>query len=333
MKYNHNREAMKGVMEQLLTSPEYASPVRANKPMVEMGSLVAEVVSPEERIGFSVAAVPTPHGLCFSPAVAGGLLYTVVDLSRPRKFILGFYEAVQAVLARGVEQVDALYIGTGPFATLALPATAFFPSDRLVVHAVDINQESLNCLDRVVKHFGVEDSFPSRIRVDASTVDWKQYLTRKPHIVMMECMSTGLLEEPQASIVANLISQIGSDFILVPKYVGVSMRANTPTFTGAVQPFFYLDRTGLCMQKGNYNPELRMVTGVFQAPQGLELPEVWTPHLETVVNTFGSHILVGDDSQITRTLKLSAAFLGSVEEARITYELGGSRHDLQVEQL
>lgn len=331
MEKNCNRAEMKEVMWGLLRTAAYTNSTRANEPMVEMGSLVARVVSPEERISLSVADVHTPHGVCIAPQTAANLLYSIRDLNRPRKFIVGFYEAIQAVLKRRVKQVDALYIGTGPFATLALPPAAFFPSSRLVVHAVDRNQESLNCLDRVVRYFGVEDSFPSRLCVDATTVDWSKHLKKKPDIVVMECMSAALLGEPQAAIVENLVSQIGSDFLLVPQYTGVYVSANTPTRMGERQPFFMLDRRGISMRRGSYEPGSRLVTGVFRAPDGQE-PENWTPILETAVNPFGKHVLMGSDSDITRTVSLQPLD-ATVEKARITYVLGGSKRGIQINPL
>jgi len=228
-------------------------------------------------------------------------------------------------------QVEVLYIGTGPFATLTLPLTARFPSSVLAVHAVDVSQASLDCVARVVRHFEMEDSYPSRIRADATTVDWSKHLKRIPHIVVMECMASALLAEPQVAIVQNLVSQIGSNFILVPENIAIDVGTSTPNYAGEPQPFFTLDRTGVTMQRGHYDSQFQLVTGVFQRPDvGPQAPQEWTPHLETTVRTFGKHILVGKDSDITRTEKLRSLD-GSVKEARITYELGGTMKGLQVQ--
>lgn len=330
---NFKRGEMGGTMFDLLNRADYARDGEANKPIVRMGALVEEVVSFDERIRFSRNSVKTDHGECVAPLVAGSLLYQSHDFARPRKFILGLWDAIQTVLNSKpypFGQVEVLYIGTGPFATLTLPLTACFPSSVLNVHAVDVSQESLNCVDRVVRHFEMEDSYPSRTCADATTVDWSKCLKKVPHIVVTECMASALLGEPQIAIVQNLISQIGPDFILVPENIAIDVGTSTPTHMGPSQPFFSLDRTGVTMKRGTYEPKSQLVTGVFQRPDESGFPSEWTPHLETTVRTFGRHTLSGKDSDITRTENLKP-LAGSVKEARITYELGGTTKSIKVQ--
>lgn len=320
-------------MFDLLRRADCVRAEEANKPIVRMGELVEEVVSFDERFHLGRDSVKTEHGECVSPLVAGSLLYQSHDLARPRKFILGLWDAIQKVLNSGpypFGQVEVLYIGTGPFATLMLPLTARFPSSVLAVHAVDVNQASLNCVNQVVRHFGMEDSYPSRICDNATTVDWSKHLKKAPHIVVTECMASALLGEPQVAIVQNLISQMGSDFILVPENIAIDVGTSIPDHVGEPQPFFTLDRTGVVMQSGRYEPRSQLVTGVFQRPDRQGTPAKWTPHVETTVRTFGRHTLVGKDSDITRTEKLKP-LAGFVKEARITYELGGTSKSIQIQ--
>jgi len=311
---NSKREAMAEMMMDLLEVGWYGDRERANEPIKEMRALVEEVVPLQESFALSRKHTETGRGAGISPHTASLLLYNEAGYTRVRKFVLGFWQAVQKVFEHsGHEQVRVLYIGTGPFATLALPIAARFPAKRLVVHVVDIHQESLDVLDRVVRHFGVGDSFPERTCTDATTVDWGRCLEEVPDIVVTECMDAALLKEPQVAIVRNLASQVEDPFLLVPELVRVSV---------STQPFFDLDRKGISMQRGTFEESPNTVSGVFDHPT----------HLETVVQVFGDQVLAGSDSTITRTIRLPS-LRSNVEKATISYRLGGRPTSVKVKRV
>lgn len=290
-------------------------------------SAIEKVIPYEERKMLSNRGTNTPFGGCLSPHAAASLIYNDADASRIQKFTLGFFDAVKKALAESKKRpIHALYIGSGPYATLALPVAASFPKEDLVVTAVDIHQESLECLDRVVRHFNLETSISRGVCADACTVDWSAHFSGEPDLVLMECMDAALLQEPQVQIVKNLRGQVGSSFLLVPEMVGVGVSFSSGKHYGRPLVFYVLTREGLT-SVGKYDETQGVVIRTIKKPEGFHGD--WIPHLETVVNTFGNLNLSGADSAITRTITLPK-LPADANRAEIRLKLGGRREEVQV---
>ncbi|MEK9159515.1 MAG: hypothetical protein AAB383_02170 [Patescibacteria group bacterium] len=301
-----------------------------------LGLLLQEAVSFEEIIKLTLLEdTQTDFGRAISPAEAATLLFSSSGWTRTRKLTIGFWDAAWAALkANPNDQVHVLYIGTGPYASLALPVAAAFPQEKLVVHAVDIHQESLDMLDRVLRHFDLEETFPTRLCADATQVDWHKHLTVKPKIVLVECMDRALLREPQAKIVENLNQQYGSDFLLVPGRVMVNVYLYGED--GRIMenfPFFFLDSSGVVGRGADYSGSEHTISKEFSW-EDLEQGATERVHfsLETIVRVGPENILSDDENAITREVYLPALPSGT-KKARISYRLGCEPRDVRVEAL
>jgi hypothetical protein len=110
---------------------------------------------------FDTGATVTEHGKAVSPTTAA---QCAEDIERSRVFMQGVYQAIQERTDRG-QKVHLLYAGTGPFGLLVVPLLPFFSPSQLQVTLLDIHQQSLDCLGRLLDHLQVRD-FVRAFRVE-----------------------------------------------------------------------------------------------------------------------------------------------------------------------
>lgn len=262
----------------------------------------------------------TSHGVCISPKEASDLLNR--DKERTRSFILGLWTAVWEVkLRKPGKRVEVLYVGTGPFAGLALPVAAH-QGINVAVHAVDIHQASLDFMDRTVLAFGVEEHFPTRICADASTLRLEDHLSVEPDIIVAECMNIALLTEPQAAIMLNLLPQLPSDVLVIPERIEVKLGFQREG-EGAREavPFFDLSKRGVTVDAGEFDAGNHTVIGDFEVPES-ESGRPWRPYLETGIQVFGSQVLAPGDCFITGPVFLPELPDKDIKKLKLAYRLG-----------
>jgi len=108
-----------------------------------------------------------------------------------------------------------LYVGTGPFATLILPALCYFDSSVFNVTLLEVNETSIVQLKRVIDKLELD----SRVKgyINCNAVDLK--VTGAYDIVISETMQSALEREQQTSIFWNLYDQLPESTLFIPEKI------------------------------------------------------------------------------------------------------------------
>lgn len=238
----------------------------------------------------------TTEGGCtaLSPYQAG---ICIVDHERTYAFTRGVIKAIEN--QRQKQECDTpirvLYAGTGPFATLALPAmNALTPRD-VQFTLLDIQPASIANATHIVRTLGFGDFIENAICDDAIT----HTPARKYDIVISETMTDGLAHEPLVLIHDNLRRYVktGGDFLPEDVYLGFKIerdnnqfnyRSPTPAYRLSDTPH---DRTSIHLKE----------------KINRELPDCKSVYLTTQVKVYRDIKIGHNDSAITRDILLGAS--------------------------
>lgn len=161
----------------------------------------------------------TERGRAISPFEAA---HCIKEFMRTKAFIKGIHFAIRD-LKKEIknEPIRILYAGTGPFATLMLPMTSLYSKDEIQFTLIEINNQSVNCLEKVINHFGINDYIDEVILTDATSYSLVD--SGRHHILLTETMQQALRNEPQVSIALNLLPQIRKDGIMIPENIIINL--------------------------------------------------------------------------------------------------------------
>lgn len=143
------------------------------------------------------------------------------DMLRTKHFMAGTCKAIRSKLEEKKRPVTLLYVGTGPFATLVTPLTTLFTPDELQLILVEVNPIAIDCLEKCIRNFGIQDYVKEILSADAS-----QLVLKNPDeidILLLECMQLALIKEQQVAITYNLLPQLRADAILLPEEITLSV--------------------------------------------------------------------------------------------------------------
>lgn len=161
----------------------------------------------------------TERGRAISPFEAA---HCTKEFMRTKAFIKGIYFAIRDLKKETKnEPIRILYAGTGPFATLMLPMTSLYSKDEIQFTLIEINNQSVNCLEKVINHFGIDDYIDEIILTDATSYTLTD--SGRHHILLTETMQQALRNEPQVSIALNLVPQIRKDGIIIPENIIINL--------------------------------------------------------------------------------------------------------------
>ncbi len=144
----------------------------------------------------------------------------LLDYRRTGQFFRGLHAAIWTAkrLFPG-ETIQVLYAGCGPYAPfLTLVAPQFSPGEVLF-SLIEINGGSLEKAELLVKEFGLQDYMLDTFLADATLFQVPN--AKDYHILFTETMDTALEREPMVPILLNLLPQLRSDVLLVPRNVTV----------------------------------------------------------------------------------------------------------------
>ncbi|BAV06462.1 hypothetical protein SAMN05421788_107123 [Filimonas lacunae] len=148
------------------------------------------------------------------------------EVLRTQRFARALYGAVSEVLSLHKKTVHVLYAGTGPFATLALPAMMMFKPDEVQFTFLEINPESIEILKQVIDALELHAYIKDIHQCDATL--WN-VPSSEIDIVISETMYKALKVEPQVAIMLNLASQLPKETIFLPEEITVSL-SKWPSF-------------------------------------------------------------------------------------------------------
>lgn len=158
------------------------------------------------------------NGVAIDPKAAA---YCVKDYQRSVVFIRGVYAALMSLRVRGKSRTPTtvLYAGCGPFATLLLPLLPLFDEKELSITFLDIHEESLDSVRRIIKTAGFSDYKVNTVRDDACSYRHSELLD----MIVVETMQKALEQEPQFAVTANLSNQIKPGGYFIPELIQVDL--------------------------------------------------------------------------------------------------------------
>lgn len=133
----------------------------------------------------------------------------------------GIYQAVTDKLGENTKPVHLFYAGTGPFATLILPILTRFSSEEIRLTLLDVNQRTLNYLDKVIQELSMEEYIDDILCADATAYLFEE--NQQVDILVSETMQQGLVKEQQVPIMINLVEQLSEDSIVIPNNIRLDL--------------------------------------------------------------------------------------------------------------
>lgn len=275
----------------------------------------------------------TLNGLALSPTMAA---MCTDDFVRTVEFIRGTYAAIKDIREWLTERpARVLYVGCGPYASLALPLMTVFSPTEATFTLLDIHSESIASVKSIVETLGLANSIASFETMDAASYCISP--DHPPDIILIEIMQACLESEPQVAVTQHLLKQ-APYATLVPEEVSINLEL--------VDSSHEFDIRGLKQDQGSIQSDRISVGQVFVVNR--EVVKSWVgscgdrifasiihtpdlveqryqPMLFTVVRVYKNHILKDYDSGLTcpRTLSIEGDFQHGVT-IQFYYEL--SRH-------
>ncbi|MBI9053337.1 MAG: hypothetical protein JEY96_05935 [Bacteroidales bacterium] len=162
-----------------------------------------------------------PTGKAISPSAAA---HCLLEMKRTAIFLRGIKKAIDQKLENLDRAINILYAGCGPYGTLITPLLTLYSSDEIKITFLDINQISLNAVEKLVTNLGYENFIEDYVLEDASN-----YKINKDYdIVISETMQACLQNEPQVSIMQNLIPQLNEHAIFIPQQITIDAYLKNP---------------------------------------------------------------------------------------------------------
>ena len=181
-----------------------------------LAKLLSEVsgVSIEQELNES-PVIDTDEGIAISPVQAAKCME---EVQRSRRFLLGIAQAIKDK-SHHQKQVNVLYAGTGPYGAIVLPVLSQFDSQQLSITLLDIHQENVTAIKKVVNWLGVSDYIKTIVHHDA--LKWQPNAGDEFDIIVSETMNNFLEREPQVPIFIHLQQFLKTDGCLIPEKITV----------------------------------------------------------------------------------------------------------------
>lgn len=142
----------------------------------------------------------------------------IKEFARTKEFMDGVLEAVSDLLPQKAgKPVRVLYAGTGPFATLILPLITRFSSEQVQFTLLDINAQSLACLQKMFALLELEAYIHHIEQVDATA--YTLPAGEQVDVFITETMLNALRKEPQVAICMHIVPQLPPNVIMIPEQI------------------------------------------------------------------------------------------------------------------
>jgi hypothetical protein len=267
----------------------------------------AQTVRPGQQDHISDGESRTSSGLALSPTMAA---MCADDFVRTVKFIRGLYGAVVDQRKQVSDRpVRVLYIGCGPYATLAVPLMSVLSPAEATFTLLDVHSESILSARSIVDSLNLVDSVTGYETRDAGS--YHICPDEPPDIIILEIMQACLKKEPQVAITRHLLKQAPLA-VLIPEEVSIGLVL--------INPAREFDWNGQGNDSGPIQRDRIPIDSVFvlnrataqsweaitgdRLPAGrLKLPGLmekkYEPMLLTTIRVHGDHILKDYESGLT----------------------------------
>ncbi len=263
------------------------------------------------------------QGVAINPQAAA---HCLKDYRRSVVFIRGVHAAIEVLKHRFPGDVTRiLYAGCGPYATLLLPLLGKYAPAELDICLLDIHQRSLDGVQALIRHFGLDAYGLQLVCADAANY---QHDT-SPHLIIAETMQKSLEQEPQFAVTANLATQLYADGIFLPEKIEVTLALAGLEQASAISLGAVLTLSAasapLLRESATYNEfssTLELSTVRLRIP-ALDEAHDLEATLFTSIQVFRDYWLHADDAEITlpqRCHDISSVQSGDV--VGVTYQLG-----------
>lgn len=159
------------------------------------------------------------EGKALSPRDAARCL---LDIARTTQFIRGIHAAITDLFDRFPgEQINIVYAGCGPYATLLVPLFSQFKDTQIKVTMIDIHQHSLDAARYLVDQLDYSDFVQDYVQCDATRYQHPE--TQAVHLAITETMQKALAKEPQLAVTANLVPQLVEGGVLIPQQISIEL--------------------------------------------------------------------------------------------------------------
>ena len=328
---NSSLESLQSVTLSILDPQRSVHTLRSH--VIELTQLLADSatfrIEPGKDIGHG--ETQTSNGMAVSPTVAAMCMN---DYVRTVQFVRGVQAAIMDLRKLCPDRpVRILYVGCGPYATLAVPLMAIFSPQEVSFTLLDVHAESIESAKSIVDQLGLADFVAKYETMDAGL--YRIDPEHTPDIIQMEIMQACLKSEPQVAITRYLLAQ-APNAVLIPEEVRIDLvLVNTSrefTFnpppghlSGAqrdripVASVFVLNRETVNSWKDII--ENRLPGALARIPDPME--QRYQPMLFTVVRVYQDHVLKDYNSSLTCPKKLARE--GSIKAGdtiQFHYELG-----------
>ncbi len=206
---------LKKITEKLIAEPiNYSNARDAANELYHYFNNISTIKNANEK---KLEHIQTNFGLAVSTDAAA---FCIIDFMRTRNFIIAIKQAIDdKIHENNNKPIVVLYAGAGPFASLIIPLTTIFTAERVQFILLEINEESILHLKKIIHKLKIENYIVDVIQTDASTYSLKD--KNEVDILVSETMKPALDKEPQISIISNLIDQCKTDVTLIPESIKV----------------------------------------------------------------------------------------------------------------
>ncbi|MCV2487575.1 hypothetical protein OD917_21750 [Flavobacterium sp. SH_e] len=199
------------------------------KSIIDSNTVSEQLESAQQLSCFYKNIISCTHSDDNETLVSGGVALSssgaadcVDDYLRTVSFIKGIHKALTRLFINSPEKnINILYAGCGPYATLILPLLPLFDKGRISVVLIDINSSSLESVQNLVSTIGLEDYNLQMIETNAIT--YKIPDDFKVDIAISETMHYALTREPQVAISRNIIKQLPCEAIFIPQEIRINL--------------------------------------------------------------------------------------------------------------
>ncbi len=199
------------------------------KSIIESNTVNEQLESAQQLSYFYKKLITYSHSNDNETLVNGGVALSssgaadcVDDYLRTVSFIKGIYKALTKILNDASrKEINILYAGCGPYATLILPLLPLLDKERIKAVLLDINTSSLESVQNLITRIGLEGY--NLQMIEANAITYKIPEDFNVDLAVSETMHYALTREPQVAISNNIIKQLSSHAIFIPQEIRIDL--------------------------------------------------------------------------------------------------------------
>jgi hypothetical protein len=259
----------------------------------------------------------TTTGVAISPVQAAKCLQeplrTQVFLKAVRQAIIDVHERID------VEPISILYAGTGPYGLLVLPLLALMKNLPIKVCLIDIHQQNIDSVTRLIELLDITDNI---ISIDcADACQWTPKSVKCFDLIVSETMTHLLQREPQVFIFTHLEQYLKAGGNLIPQEISLSAALVDNLKEVFLGEFFSLNQlTAKQLRLG----DKQSYCGEVKIPQKNNLPT--RLRLDTTLNIYKNFKLISSETSLAIPIYKDRLYFGERRSIPFYYAMTNNPH-------